>query len=528
MITNFPHFYARYGLAVALEYAEVSTVEEITLENFKDLLELGLMKFRVAPVGSIDGNEITYDYVSKEKGDPSKGVFLNPTMIVSDMGAKNLWTKLQEFIEEITKSHSLEGRTKAAQSFAPTAGEFNNGNASKRSADISLVEALCCAITTSTSNKPAYAQLTVSGGKPSYSNTAIIPDFEEVEDMRKFIKIFKVISKVNKLMIGKVSIESKSPVLNKTDNSKTGEDKNDIKVEEKGKRKLLRPKIFNGNFPHAPRSNNLYALALLGAIGVWARESEETKSAEEVLKKLEDCPIYIINAESTRIVRYNHYVVTLAREGYLGEIIDSVYHTRSLSLNSKSDFKEKDREREKIAFFASRFLHLFDSTSFKEFLAIRAEYPNKLEILFKTFFMETKKIDPEWVASARELGAWLNQIAYFVAKENTKKEPLKVYDEKAKILVELESSAFSAKSGCALIYQTLTRAGRLSKREAPLESALFIEKTISGELDLKSAQQMLMAFSRLKSKNEPKGSVKSQEDADTGGGDDKDDYSDAQ
>ena len=73
---------------------------------------------------------------------------------------------------------------------------------------------------------------------------------------------------------------------------------------------------------------------------------------------------------------------------------------------------------------------------------------------------------------------------------------------KTKILVELESSVFSAKSGDALIAHTITRAGRLSSSDAPAEASLFMEKAASGELPLEQAKNLLIAFSRLKSKKE--------------------------
>ena len=73
---------------------------------------------------------------------------------------------------------------------------------------------------------------------------------------------------------------------------------------------------------------------------------------------------------------------------------------------------------------------------------------------------------------------------------------------KAKVLVELESSVFSTKSGDALIAYTITRAGRLSGFDAPAEASLFMEKAASGELPLEQAKNLIIAFSRLKSKKE--------------------------
>lgn len=119
-----------------------------------------------------------------------------------------------------------------------------------------------------------------------------------------------------------------------------------------------------------------------------------------------------------------------------------------------------------------------------------------------------EKIDSEIVHSARELGKWLNYVAFLAAtKEKDKeKDKEKNNDEffklKAKILVELESSVFSAKTGDALIAQTVTRAGRLSNLDAPEAAALFMEKTCSGDLKLDQAKNLLIAFSRLKSKKD--------------------------
>ena len=113
------------------------------------------------------------------------------------------------------------------------------------------------------------------------------------------------------------------------------------------------------------------------------------------------------------------------------------------------------------------------------------------------------KIDPNVVLSAKVLGRWLNQTAYFAAKNEVKsgnwEEIRKI---KAKVLIELESSIFSAKSGDALIAQAVTRAGRLSNLDAPESASLFMEKTASGELELENAKNLLIAFSRIKNKKE--------------------------
>ncbi|HPD61210.1 MAG TPA: type I-PGING CRISPR-associated protein Cas8c/Csp2, partial [Thermodesulfobacteriota bacterium] len=90
----------------------------------------------------------------------------------------------------------------------------------------------------------------------------------------------------------------------------------------------------------------------------------------------------------------------------------------------------------------------FNRPSFKDFMAFRAEYPYQLEILLKSYFMNIEKIKPEVVNSARELGKWLNYAAYRVANQaidkSTQNRNEKVREQKAKALIEIESSIFSS------------------------------------------------------------------------------------
>jgi hypothetical protein len=499
---NFTHFYARYGLALVMSEKAVSSFEDLNAGDFDDVLEKNLLKFRLKVIGDWKGKEtVGFQFAKLKEGNPSRGIFLSPNVITSDKGAQGLWVKIEEFQRNLRKQPSVDfyKSESAKQGFAPTAGEYNNGKASRQTANIPFIEAVCCAITTTTADKPAFINIDSSGNKVTLSNTTILPDLP-LDELRAFINVFKEVSK------------------RKTDNLLEGK----VKKEKNGE-KPSRPTIIRGNFPNAPKSNSLRALGLLGAIGEWAKEAEYDRDlSERVLKSLENCPIYMISPDTVKITKFNHFVVGLARENRLGSIINSLYYVAPFILAGESDLKKIEREREKVAFFASRFLHLFDEMSFREFLAIRAEYPYQLETLFKSFFMQ-KNIDPEIIRSAKALGAWLNQVAYKVANAEDKNN---IRELKAKVLVELESSAFSAKSGTALIGQTVTRAGRLSKMDAPSESDLFMEKAMSGEIDLKDAQQMLMAFSRLRNKFD--NPVTSEEDIPEEDTDEAEDFSDAQ
>ena len=103
------------------------------------------------------------------------------------------------------------------------------------------------------------------------------------------------------------------------------------------------------------------------------------------------------------------------------------------------------------------------------------------------------------------MGKWLNYAAYLVAKSETAdKGEDELRNAKAKTLIEIESSIFSARSGDALIFQAVTRAGRHSKSDAPSEAELFMTQTATGEISLDTAKHLLIAFSRVMNKIERK------------------------
>jgi hypothetical protein len=265
----------------------------------------------------------------------------------------------------------------------------------------------------------------------------------------------------------------------------------------------LRPKIYDGNFPHAPRSSALGPVALLGSIGAWAKEAEDTPWAIDVLESLKQAQMYVISYGKAQSFRYNHYLVDLAKENRLSEVVDSLFYTELLSAGPRTADNRNDYQI--LDLFTARFLLQFNRVSFRDFLAQRAEYPHKTSVLFTTYFEKMESIQPDVVQSAKALGRWLNYVAYRVAKdykENATKDDIR--KQKAKVLVELESSTFAAKSGDALIAQAITRAGRLSGMDAPEEGSLFMEQTAAGSITLDQAKNLLVAFSRLRNKYEPR------------------------
>lgn len=476
------HVYLKYAIALLMEEHGLQTEQDITFKEIKEELEKGLNAFSVKPTGDYHGQaKVQYDF-TKEKNDAKKYIFLAPNTIASEMKASNLYNAVYKTCSE--ENVDLLKAYKISQSEVPTSGEFNNfsdsGNIGRGKPSATVFDQCLALITSTTALKPCL-QYKSGAGKISMDNTCLIPDLD-ITDLQNFIKLFKRI-RIQKLdsslMVGKVKCE-------------------------KGKTLRYipkRPNIFNGNFPNAPHSSALGSIALLGAIGEMTKEKDVSELANKVLESLKDCNFYAINYGDASVFSFSHSIIRLAERGKLRRIVDSLYYVELYKEGRRST--SNAFEYQKFDLFASRFLQIFNRPAFKDFLAFRAEYPHDIELLLNTYFSDMEKIDKEIVTSAKELGKWLNSVAYSSAK---KEVGTSNWDDlikaKAKVLVELESSVFSAKSGDALIAYTITRAGRLSGFDAPSEASLFMEKAASGELLLEQAKNLLIAFSRLKSRIE--------------------------
>ena len=477
------HVYLKYAIALLMEEYGLQTEQEITFKEIKEELEKGLNTFSVKPIGDYCGQtKVQYGF-TKEKNDAKKYIFLAPNTITSEMKASNLYNAVCETCSEeninLLRAHDI------TQSEVPISGEFNrftDKGTFQRGKSKATVFDQCLALITSTTALKPCLQYKSGARKISMDNTCLIPDLE-ISDLQNFIRLFKRIriQKLdNSLMVGKV----------KCDKGKT------LKYIPQ------RPNIFNGNFPNAPHSSALGSVALLGSIGEMTKEKDVSELAKKVLESLKDCNFYAIKYGDASVFSFNHSIIRLAERGKLRRIVDSLYYVVLYKEGRRST--NNAFEYQKFDLFASRFLQMFNRPTFKDFLAFRAEYPYDFELLLNTYFCDMEKIDKEIVTSAKELGKWLNNVAYRSAQQEVATSP--GWDDlikaKAKVLVELESSIFSAKSGDALVAHTITRAGRLSGLDAPAAASLFMEKAASGELPLEQAKNLLIAFSRLKSQKE--------------------------
>ena len=476
------HVYLKYAIALLMEEYGLQTEQEITFKEIKEELEKGLNTFSVKPIGDYCGQtKVQYGF-TKEKNDAKKYIFLAPNTITSEMKASNLYNAVCETCSEeninLLRAHDI------TQSEVPISGEFNrftDKGTFQRGKSKATVFDQCLALITSTTALKPCLQYKSGARKISMDNTCLIPDLE-ISDLQNFIRLFKRIriQKLdNSLMVGKV----------KCDKGKT------LKYIPQ------RPNIFNGNFPNAPHSSALGSVALLGSIGEMTKEKDVSELAKKVLESFKDCNFYAIKYGDASVFSFNHSIIRLAERGKLRRIVDSLYYVVLYKEGRRST--NNAFEYQKFDLFASRFLQIFNRPAFKDFLAFRAEYPHDIELLLNTYFSDMEKIDKEIVTSAKKLGNWLNSVAYSSAKKEVGTSNWdNLIKAKAKVLVELESSVFSAKSGDALIAYTITRAGRLSGFDAPTEASLFMEKAASGELPLEQAKNLIIAFSRLKSKKE--------------------------
>ncbi|MEC9487544.1 MAG: hypothetical protein UMU76_08630 [Prosthecochloris sp.] len=493
------HFYARYGLALTMLNNRLDSPDEVTPEMLISELENGQNRFRLEPLPfKIENDSVEFRYLSKDYfrenkariGSQGKSIvqmgndgsavvsyFLAPTIITSNKGAGNAWKAVSDTQKEL-KGGKFFASKEATMSLMPLSGKINNGKQSQSNAKSSLIEVASCAITTFTPHKPALLPKLMSG---ETDPACIIPDLA-LNDLRRFIHLFQKMSSsgTKKLLMGKV----------KTNKKKT----ETVYI-------FQRPKICSGNFPYAPRQSALGSVGLLGAIGRWAKEANYWVDGKRVLESLKSRPIYIVEYGNAKSVSYGHWIVELAKEDFLCDIIDAVQYSQILS-EEKRDLSSPKYQL--FFLFASRFFQLFEQKSFQDFLSIRAEYPQELEKLFNTYFINAMQKDETVVHSARALGHWLNSTAYWAAlkeAENRDKQGDKemIRKLKAKFLAEMESTVFAAKSHDALLAQVVTRAGRLSQSDAPNAATLFFDAVAAGKLTLEESKNLIVAYSRLRS-----------------------------
>lgn len=521
MTTQFdlPHPYARYGLAVVLyqkQYRadELQGLTSVEIAAFlKETIETGLGNFRLATdddpsiVELLRFERMRMDRLQEDvkliqsAGLAAQGKYLAPSVVTTDGDAKGTWDNAESLLRELSQDTIVfAANYQLSRSFAPTTAKINNGRSSQAPPKASLLEAACSVITTLTPLKPA---AWIDG-----RNTVIIPDLP-LDALSDFAELFDNLMRSE--LDGKL-YEAKLPPkqpANETDaKPKKGKKKADT---DKPKSEYRRPRIFDGNYPFAPRNSAFGPVSLLGAIGKWAKRTHNVPWAKRVLEAIAGTPerpgvpLYIISYDSISQVQFTHHVVGLSLEGKLSELIDAIIY-RTTILSELEETKPKyDNPKYKLFYLMiSRFLQLFNQPAFRDFLATRAEYAPEVSPMFEEYFMNTRKIDRSIVESARAFGQWLNSTAYFVAKGEIGdgNDYTKINKAKAKILVEFESAAMSAENAQDMLHRISTRAGRLLQQDAPADVVRFMDAANSGEIEAQDALHLLVSYLRIRTQKE--------------------------
>lgn len=505
---DFLHPYPRYGVAAALVSFED---REVNLEDLADLktiaqfaadaIERTLESYTLyTPHHPQDESRtfLEFSYLEGKKVAPGKksgqtagsGYYLAPHVVTNDKSSESTVAEaraIRKMLLSATEEELLKPQQKLKRSFAPLTSKINNGKASMTEPKAHLLETAFTVIATLTKYKAA-AQ--VFHGKGAI-NTTIIPDLP-LPELVEFVRLF-------------------SDLLLQVDNDFKQEMSAFHSLIDPKDRKCRRPPIFRGNYHHAPRDGALGAVALVAAIGTWAKDNQPYKGstrktmATKVLNSLADCPLYVISYDTLRQESFGHHLVQMALQDDLPALIKAAYRTKPFGVEKLDDPKFK-----LYKFFFDRFLQQFSRATFRDFLATRAEYPNELSPLIEQYMNSEHKaiVSPELVKSARVYGQELNKVAYRAAKKEqtddlkSGRSPKSLSELKSRVLTQFESTILSAKTPTALLSQMNIIAGRIIDYEIANEAGLFMETVASWaptKDNLSLVQELVTAFMRLSS-----------------------------
>jgi|GEM_PF-292778 len=509
-----PHPYARYGLAIALRGRDLATplTEDELRADLIFAIEDGLGQFRMQTADDPQhSTELKFTPVKmsallddtnlvQSAGLAARGIYLYPSVVTIDGGAKDTFKNAQALLESVKGKKAFESSVELSRSFAPTTAKINSGTASQTPPKGILLEAVCSLITTLTASKPAVWL----GDK---GNTVITPELPLVET-RRFISLFEAMagSESSNLMLAKLPPKPATPPAD----APAAKAKKAAAPKKAPASEYRRPRLHSGNYPDAPYQPEAFGpVGLLAAIGRWARRARQTPWATEVLASLVGAPLYVVSYDNIRQVQFGHHVVQLAQDNHLADIVAALYRDTVLYRDGEAQRRYDNPTYQLFYFTAARFLQLFNRAAFADFLAQRAEYAPALQPLFNAYFMSNLQVPAPVVESAKALGRWLNTTAYRVAEDEVDASASNraevVKKTKAKILVEFESAAMSAKNAPDLLFRISTRAGRLLGSDAPAAAEVFMDATALGDeqeggISKETATHLLIAYMRLRSK----------------------------
>lgn len=480
----FPHPYPRYGLAVMLVEAGQGNDWESALNDTTRLVEMagkavekGLNHFRLHTTANLDEDtELRYRYLSNDEletsGQKAKdGYFIAPHVVIDDRSARYLIKEARSFLDDLTEGINPQASTELKRSFAPFTTKLNEGSASLSNPKSTRLETVLSLVTALTPVKPAT--------QVDFTNQVMIPDLD-LKGMIRFVQLFRDMQ----------GSELEDPFT--------------LQRSEDSNRK--RPPIFDGNYPDAPRSSVFGPVGLMGAMGQWAKRAERLPEVIPVLDQMAGRPIYLVSYDGNlmRQEYIGHHAARLAQEHDLPAIIDSLYWAR---FYNDEDNKPDSPTRKNFFRMASRFLQLYTRPAFRDFLAFRVQYDAIFSPIITDFIMSEYQIDRDIVRSARAYGAYLNRVAFFIAKEEVEQNEEQedggtgrdLYEAKARALAQLESTALSARRPSVLFAQLNVMAGRQANYDVPSEAERFMEAVNTGEVTFDEAKDLVLAYMRLRS-----------------------------
>lgn len=480
----FDHPYPRYGLASVLYHADIRAVSPNTIPGKEELAELAgkfisdaLYKYRLhtqdKPLDDVD-TKLHFRYLKADELSTGQGsnnlYYIAPHIIVDDISANNLIKEAEKMIRKLSKEKDLDKSEELKRSFSPFTTKINAGTKSLSNPKTTLFNAAFTMAATLSHYKPAT--------QVDFKNQGIIPDLP-LNDLLKFIDLF------SKMQSSEV------------ENSKI--------CEHRAGSNYTRPKMFNGNYPNAPNTPVFGPVGLAGAMGVWAKKANVLDQMDEVLSKLVKNPIYLVSYEPSlfKQIHLGHHVARLAKEQNLPHAINGLYYA---DFYNPEHNKRDNPTRLLFLYMASRFLQLYSKSAFKDFLAFRLQYPHSFSPILEDYFMNEETISKEIIESARVYGSYLNYVAFLIGKHEAenKETGRELNEAKARVLAQLESTAMSCKSSTALFAQLNVQAGRMSNIDVPEGASEFMEATNTGKVSLETAQQLILAYMRLRNEKTAK------------------------
>lgn len=498
-ILFFDHPYPRYGLAAALvqagvgrEWKALLDQPEALLNAARDAVRDGLQRFRVHTSADLESDrELQYHWLSNDELETSgqkaeDGYYIAPHVVIDDRNPRYLIREARSTLDELQDEEEVnpQASVKMKRSFAPFTSKLNQGTKTLSEPKSTKLEAVFSLVAALTPLKPA-AQV-------DFTNQVMIPDLD-LEGIVQFVRLFR-------------SMKDKE----------TGEF---LTLNRPGDSNRKRPPLFDGNYPDAPGSSAFGPVGLMGAMGQWAERAGRLDEARPVLEKMSGNPVYLVSYDGglMRQEFVGHHVARLAEEHDLPAVIASLYRAR---FYNDEDNRPDSSNRQTFFRMAGRFLQLYTRPAFRDFLAFRVQYDRVFFPILTDYFMSELDIDVDIVRSARAYGAYLNDVAYQIARqeveENEQQEEggtgRNLYEAKARALAQLESTALSARRPTALFAQLNVDAGRQSNRDVPEAAERFLEATNAGEIDFDVAKDLVLAYMRLRSDNGSNGHSQSEPD----------------